>query len=105
MLVTLRTWHAAYPRIGVPEAIGMVADLADGSFAVAVAATGRTDDPRVFGPPLSRVRGQLGEAQALADAAAARILGRCVVGRWRGPTDDEATSGSSLTRNSPDSAT
>jgi len=40
---TLKTWHATYPRIGTPETIATVAELGDGSFLIAVAATGKTE--------------------------------------------------------------
>ena len=86
---TLKTWHATYPLIGVPEAIATVADLEDGSFLVAVAATGRTEDRRHTGAPVSRLYGTLSEAQARADAAVVGLLGRDIVGRWHGPLEDE----------------
>jgi hypothetical protein len=82
---TLKTWHASYPRIGPPEAIATVADLGDGSFLIAVAATGQTEDRRYSGAPALRLRGSVDEAQARADALAVEVLGRDVVGKWHGP--------------------
>jgi hypothetical protein len=82
---TLKTWHASYPPIGLPEAIATVADLEDGSFLIGVAATGRTEDRRYTGAPVYRLYTTLSEAQARADAIVVDLLGREVVGKWHRP--------------------
>ena len=84
-MATLKTWHGSYPRIGPPEAIATVADLGDGSFLIAVAATGQTEDKRYSGAPAFRLRGSVDAAQARADAMVVELLGRDVVGKWQGP--------------------
>jgi hypothetical protein len=85
----LKTWHATYPRIGVPEAVAIVADLGDASFLVAVAVTGRADDGGHTALPVNRLHGTVAEAQARADVLVIRLLGREVIGKWRGPIDGE----------------
>lgn len=81
----LKTWHGTHPPIGLPEAIATIADLEDGSFLIAVAATGRTEDRRYSGAPVTRLHGTLREAQARADAMVVELLGREVVGKWHRP--------------------
>jgi hypothetical protein len=82
-----KTWYAAYPPIGVAEAIATVADLDDGSFLVVVVSTGRAEGRyEVYGRN-DRVRGTLAEAQARADAMAITILGRDITGHWHGPRE------------------
>jgi hypothetical protein len=84
---TLKTWHATYPRIGTPETIATVAELGDGSFLIAVAATGKTEDRRYSGAPAFRLYGTVDEAKARADAMVVGLLGRDVVGKWHGPSE------------------
>jgi hypothetical protein len=79
-----KVWYAAYPAIGVAEAVGTVADLGDGSFLVVVIATGRTDERyEVYGRN-DHVYGTVAEARARADAMAVRLLGRDITGKWHG---------------------
>lgn len=85
----LRTWHATYPRIGVPEAVGIVADLRDGSFLAAVSVTGQAPSGLYPTLPVARLRGTVTEAQARADLMVIQLLGRDVVGKWRGPIEGE----------------
>jgi hypothetical protein len=80
-----KTWQALYTMAGFREAIATVVALEDGSFLVAAAVTGRTEDRRYTGAPVCRLYTTLSEAKARADAVVVALLGRGVVGEWHGP--------------------
>jgi hypothetical protein len=84
---SLKTWYAAYPPIGIAEAVATVAELDDGSFLVVVLTTGRTQQRHEMVGRNERLYGTVPEAQARADAMAVKMLGRDITGHWHGPTE------------------
>jgi hypothetical protein len=80
-----KTWQALYTMAGFREAMATVVALEDGSFLVAAAATGRTENRRDTGAPVCRLYTTLSEAKARADAVVVALLGRGGVGEWHGP--------------------